>query len=65
MKWNIITIWLTKFNTHFTILFYSFTAGGEKYNMDLEMFEPIVKEDSKWNLKGRNIFLVVSKKDQE
>ena len=29
------------------------------------MFEPIVKEESKWNIKGRNIFISVSKKDKE
>ena len=33
--------------------------------MDLETFEPIVKEESKWNLKGRNIFMSISKKDKE
>jgi hypothetical protein len=29
------------------------------------MFEPIVKEESKFLLKGRNIFLTISKKDKE
>ena len=29
------------------------------------MFEKIVKDESKWNLKGRNILLVVSKQDKE
>ena len=29
------------------------------------MFEQVVKADSKWNLKGRNITLYISKKDQE
>jgi hypothetical protein len=27
------------------------------------MFEQVVKADSKWNLKGRNITLYISKKD--
>ena len=29
------------------------------------MFEPIVKSESAWNLKGRNILISVSKKDKE
>jgi len=29
------------------------------------MYEPIVKEESKWNLKGRNILCCISKKDKE
>lgn len=31
----------------------------------MEMFEPIVKEESKWNTKGRNILINISKKDKE
>jgi len=29
------------------------------------MFDKIVKEESKWNTKGRNIFIIVSKEDKE
>ena len=31
----------------------------------MELFEPIVKEESKWNTKGRNVLLNISKKDKE
>ena len=31
----------------------------------MEMFEPIVKSESKWNTKGRNVILNLSKKDKE
>jgi len=31
----------------------------------MEVHKPIVKEESKWNLKGRNVLLMVSKKDKE
>jgi hypothetical protein len=31
----------------------------------MKMFAAIVKEESKWNLKGRNVLLNISKKDKE
>ena len=31
----------------------------------MEMFEPIIKSESKWNTKGRNVILNLSKKDKE
>jgi hypothetical protein len=31
----------------------------------MEMFEKIVKEESKWNTKGRNVVINVSKEDKE
>ena len=31
----------------------------------MEMFEPIVKSESKWNTQGRNVILNLSKKDKE
>ena len=31
----------------------------------MEMFEPIIKAESKWNTKGRNVILNLSKKDKE
>ena len=40
------------------------TANGSKYDMDLEMFEAIVKEESAWNIKGRNVIINVAKKDK-
>ena len=44
-----------------------FTAmsNGKKYSFNMEMMKPIVKEESKWNLKGRNVLLMISKKDKE
>ena len=40
-------------------------AGGNKFALDMELHKPIVKADSKWNLKGRNVFLNIAKKDKE
>ena len=40
-------------------------ANGQKYSLDLEFFEPIVKEESKWNTKGRYIIINLSKKDKD
>jgi hypothetical protein len=33
--------------------------------MDLELNQDVVKDESTWNLKGRNIIIRVSKKDKE
>jgi hypothetical protein len=32
--------------------------------MDMELFEPVLKEESKWNSKGRNIVLNISKRNK-
>ena len=40
-------------------------ANGETYAVDMELFEPIVKSESKWNTKGRNVIMSISKKDKE
>ena len=40
-------------------------AAGQKYHMNMKVFKPIVKDESRWNLKGRNVLLNVSKKDKE
>ena len=45
-------------------LSFSCTANGQKYGMELEVFEPIVKEESAWNLKGRNVIITLAKKDK-
>ena len=37
----------------------------QKYAIDLDLFAEVIIEDSKWNLKGRNILLNIMKKDQE
>ena len=44
---------------------YSFVAQEQKYNMDLELNQDVVKDESNWNVKGRNILIRVSKKDKE
>ena len=36
-----------------------------KYAIDLDLFNDVIVEDSKWNLKGRLILLNIIKKDQE
>tara|TARA_B110000503_G_C7032620_1_gene364702 strand:+ start:570 stop:866 length:297 start_codon:yes stop_codon:yes gene_type:complete len=46
-------------------LIYSCVAASEKYHMALEVFEQIVKDESKWNIKGRNVMISLSKKDKE
>ena len=46
-------------------LVFSGMSSGTKYALDMEMFKPIVKADSKWNIKGRNVFLNVAKKDKD
>ena len=40
-------------------------VGTQKYAVDLELYEPIVKAESKWNTKGRNVIMSISKKDKE
>ena len=37
----------------------------QKYAIDLDLFKEVITEDSKWNLKGRNVILNIVKKDQE
>jgi prostaglandin-E synthase len=37
----------------------------KKYQIDLELFADVIIEESKWNLKGRNILLNIYKKDKE
>lgn len=46
-------------------LMFSATANGQKYGFDMELYEQVVKDESKWNLKGRNIIISVSKSDKE
>ena len=40
------------------------TSSGEKYALDLEVYEPIVKDESAWNTKGRNVLINLAKKDK-
>lgn len=44
---------------------FSAVSNGEKYLLSMETFKPIVKDESKWNTKGRNVFLHISKADKE
>jgi hypothetical protein len=45
-------------------LVFSATSHGSKYELDMELFEEIVKDESKWNTKGRSILVCLSKKDK-
>jgi len=46
-------------------LMFSATANGQKYAFDMELCEQVVKDESKWNTKGRNIIISVSKSEKE
>ena len=46
-------------------MLFSCKKGGETYGIDLELFEPVVKAESKWNTKGRNVIMSIAKKDKE
>mmetsp|Transcript_19432 Transcript_19432/g.33062 ORF Transcript_19432/g.33062 Transcript_19432/m.33062 type:complete len:134 (+) Transcript_19432:35-436(+) len=46
-------------------LVFSATSNDQKYGCSLEFLEAVVKDESKWNTKGRNIILHISKKDKE
>ena len=46
-------------------LTFSATSNGQKYGMVMELYDKIVKEESKWNTKGRNVILSISKADKE
>ena len=46
------------------MLKFSCTSNGQKFAMDMEVFEPIVKEESAWNTKGRNVIINLAKKDK-
>ena len=43
---------------------FSCVANGQKYALDMVVFEPIVKEESAWNVKGRNVIINLAKKDK-
>ena len=40
-------------------------SNDERYSLNLELYEPIVRHESKWNLKGRNILINISKKNKD
>lgn len=43
----------------------SAATEDKKFAFEMVLYDQVVKADSKWNLKGRNITLYISKKDQE
>ena len=44
---------------------YSGKSHDVKYAFDMEFFAAIVKADSAWNTKGRNVIVTLSKKEQD
>ena len=40
-------------------------SHGQEYGFDLELFDEVIVEDSKWNTKGRNISVSIAKKNEE
>ena len=44
---------------------FSCISGGQKFAMDLEVFDAIIKSESAWNIKGRNVIINLSKKDKD
>ena len=40
-------------------------SHGATFSFDLQLFDEVVVEESKWNTKGRNIILNISKKDKD
>ncbi len=40
-------------------------VGEQKYAIEMDLYQEIILEESKWNMKGRNVILNIVKKDQE
>ena len=53
------------FTLKYLLQYCSCIANSEKYAFNMELFDKVVKDESKWNTKGRNVILNVSKKDKE
>ena len=47
------------------ILSYRAESHGKTWSFDLKLFKPVKLEESKWNTKGRNIILNISKANKE
>ncbi len=45
-------------------LVFTALSNDTKIGFKMEMFEPIVKEESKWNTKGRSTLVCLAKKDK-
>ena len=41
---------------------YNGTDGSKNYSFELELYDEVLKEESKYNLEGRNVFLNIKKK---
>jgi hypothetical protein len=46
------------------VLFFSGTSAGKSYELSLDLFDEVVKADSKWTLDTRNIFMTLQKKNK-
>ena len=46
-------------------LTFSADVHGQAYGFDLDLFEAVKVDESKWNTKGRNIILNIVKEKQE
>ena len=44
-------------------LTFNCTSNGEKYALDMVVFEAIVKDKSAWNTKGRHVLINLAKKE--
>jgi hypothetical protein len=47
------------------VLTFRAASHGQKYGFDLELFNGVVKSESGWNLKGRNVSFRISKKEDD
>ena len=43
---------------------YNGTDGTKNYSFELELYDEVLKEESKYNLEGRNVFLNIKKKKE-
>ncbi len=57
-------ILLSSFNL-LTVDSYSAESHGHAYGFDLQLFDTVKLDESKWNTKGRNIILNIVKENQE
>ena len=46
-------------------LSFSGKVKDQKYAIEIDLYKEVITEDSKWNLRGRNVILNIVKKDQE
>mmetsp|Transcript_13386 Transcript_13386/g.9460 ORF Transcript_13386/g.9460 Transcript_13386/m.9460 type:complete len:138 (-) Transcript_13386:401-814(-) len=46
-------------------LSFSADSHGQKYGFEIELFAEVVKDESRWNTKGRNVIFNLKKKEAE